>query len=669
MAGTPAIAVCRLDREAGLVRRLAYLPNAYDIGYEQTLNGTDTCQFKIPLSDIKDNLLGATSLIELLDSGELVGLYRISTRKRTKSKDGIILEVTCRHVISTLMDKVMFSVHELSGHTIREVIEWILASRDGTQTQPKQTDWVLDRCDFDQTIDYLFENCTLYDALYAVPKDWTAEYQWVTDVSAYPWKLSLIQPSPDIAAEIRQGKNLVSVEIDEDFRQLRNRIYALGKGEGINQLTIRGAEDLEVEPPQRNGEFYVDDADSISRYGEIYEGIYADRSQERAPLLLQSAKKYLQEYSGEHPTYTVEAADIYRITHRETDRLAVGKMVRIIDHELHVDITGRVLAVSKDDLLGAPGDIRLTIGYPGYTLIDMLEQFRQNDHVTGTAAQGATNVWSRGFADNADADHPIKITFRLPDDLLYVNKCLLDLETEAFRAYEQGAASGGGTTIGMDTDTSSSEGGGQTISQSSTTSSSSGGATTTTSALNIQPLDYEDGTGFPESIWGVENEFNHYQDPPNRPLYLLVEGGDGEVMIPRHWHPEMSHSHDVSIGSHQHNIAHTHTLPMHTHKINHSHTLGTHTHNLEYGIFEEPTLAVSGLKVYVDGNLIGTQSLSKDGLDILQYLSTDSDGRINRGRHTIEIVPSPSGMSNALCRISGELFIQCFVQSRGDYAI
>ena len=90
---------------------------------------------------------------------------------------------------------------------------------------------------------------------------------------------------------------------------------------------------------------------------------------------------------------------------------------------------------------------------------------------------------------------------------------------------------------------------------------------------------------------------------------------------------------------------------------------------MEYGIYEEPTLAISGVKIYVDGNLVGTSGLTGDGVDILQKLRTDGTGRVVRGRHTVEIVPSPSGTGDGLCKIDGALYIQCFVQSRGDYAI
>lgn len=53
-------------------------------------------------------------------------------------------------------------------------------------------------------------------------------------------------------------------------------------------------------------------------------------------------------------------------------------------------------------------------------------------------AQGSTNYFAYNAADNADKTHPVKITFRLPEDLLYVNACVLDFDVGAFRAYETG---------------------------------------------------------------------------------------------------------------------------------------------------------------------------------------------------------------------------------------
>ena len=101
----------------------------------------------------------------------------------------------------------------------------------------------------------------------------------------------------------------------------------------------------------------------------------------------------------------------------------------------------------------------------------------------------------------------------------------------------------------------------------------------------------------------------------------------------------------------------------------HTHTTPNHTHNLEYGIYKEPTLAVSGIRVEVDGAILdGVYGLDKEGLDIIPNLRR-SGNYIDRGMHTIKFYPVASGANKELCRISAQVFIQCFIQSRSDYKV
>ncbi len=667
----PALSLLRINRCTGTIEQVALLELAYKISYTLQSSELSTCSFALPITDPKSSLIQPGSLVELRDSDTRIGLFKVVELTRRKDKDGVFLEVGCKDVLVTLTEKVMFSLHQFTGLNVHAVIREVLNTpEDG---QPKQMDWVLDQCDFgDLVIDYLFENVTLYEALMSIPRNWTTGHFWATDTTEYPWRLSLLKTSDCIKSEIRSGKNLIDLQVLDDYQQMANRVYALGKGEGINQLNLMRAEDLEEPDAPLNGNHYVEDESSIEKYG-IIETIYTDRSIERAPLLLQAAKKYLAEYADEHPTYTVKAADLFVDTRNPRDKFVVGDMCRIVDGELGIDYRGRILSVSKPDVTGSPWDVRLEIGAPQCDLYDIINGIRHQNAVVNTVSQGATNIWSRGFADNCDVDHPIKITFRLPDDLLYVNKCILDIETERYRAYEQGAASGGGDTSGSGDLTTTESGGGQTIDQSSTASSANSPAKTSTSEYSVPQPDLEDGRLL-KTVWGTTDERKYYSTPhwsEYETLYVCgLDGKEiGEAELRTHWHPEMHHCHDVTLPEHNHNISHTHILPLHSHATkSHTHPLPEHVHDLTYGIYEEPTLAVSGLKVAVDGGAPTHIGLYADGLDILRFLKKSGD-RIARGKHTVEIYPTSSNAGSGLCRVSGELFIQTFIQSRGDYAI
>ena len=136
--------------------------------------------------------------------------------------------------------------------------------------------------------------------------------------------------------------------------------------------------------------------------------------------------------------------------------------------------------------------------------------------------------------------------------------------------------------------------------------------------------------------------------------------GDGGV----HTH-DMRHVHNFS---HSHNVvavitipAITLKVPSHTHSVSipdHSHTvtIQEHTHEIIYGIYEGNT--AKSVSINVDGTDIPATDLSADEMDIVKYLSKDSNGKIQRGTwHEIKIIP------DGLSRIEANLFVQTFVTS------
>jgi hypothetical protein len=75
---------------------------------------------------------------------------------------------------------------------------------------------------------------------------------------------------------------------------------------------------------------------------------------------------------------------------------------------------------------------------------------------TGTATvldeDGILQSWGDSQADNVDATHRLKLKFYIPTEVISVKQVRLNFSLEAFRAYETGAASGGGFTASFEGD-------------------------------------------------------------------------------------------------------------------------------------------------------------------------------------------------------------------------
>ena len=125
----------------------------------------------------------------------------------------------------------------------------------------------------------------------------------------------------------------------------------------------------------------------------------------------------------------------------------------------------------------------------------------------------------------------------------------------------------------------------------------------------------------------------------------------GAHVHPAHTHEIDDHSHSVRIPSHSHNV----TIPGHSHNI----TIPAHEHDITPGIYFYGS--PKQFDLYVNGKKKATIVSTDTELDLTQYLVDTSSKLIPRGSWlSIEVRP------NDLAYVSIDMFVQGFVQSRGD---
>jgi phage minor structural protein len=625
---------------------VAILENGYGIGYEKSFNEVWTATFRLPLNDPKNENCQPLYYVELIEDvdniedGEYIGLYRIIPENTIKNESTNEVKYQLEHVLATLLDDVFFLYHQNDNLTTSDNIQYIL---DQQTTQH----WQLGTVDFIRYFSYKWENENLLSALFSIPKPFDAPFHWTFDTQSYPWTLNLVAPESVVTCEIRYGKNQRTIEREIDPTVIFNRIYALGYGEGDNQLTIKSV---------NSGIPYVEDAESIAKYG-LRSYIWVDKRFEDAATLKASAEALLNQWKEPKATYKASAADISQITGEDIDKLKMGRVVRIIDDDLGM-IEARIMKESKSDLTGNPGDISLEIANKVDDLSTTQSDMERRQQINELYSQGATNIDSHDYNDNADPDNPAEITFFLPEELVKINKLLLSFKTDKFRSYER-AINGGGAVV-----SSTSSGGGSTQSSSSgggvSTSTASGGGSSQTSSGggNHVHLMFSGGSDVPHDET-MDREFYAYADSGQSSSARVVIGGTiaddlytrGSSGNHTHGVPIPNHTHDFSTPNHSHSL----TTPNHTHDI----TLPNHTHAIEFGIYKLDNLP-STVAIKVDGNTVPFTETSGDNVDLIPYLSKDGDGKVNRGWHTVTIAP------NDLGRINANIYTQFFIQSRGE---
>ena len=622
------------------MKRLAYLDNAISAGYTLEANSLWTATFTMPADDKKNQYCEPLNYVEIFDGDERIDLFRIIGEDLERG-DGATRFYNCEHVLATLLNDVLFQYHQCGGTGIRTaaVLNYILA-RQTTKN------WVLGSCEFTRQFEYNWENSTLLSALFAVPECFDTDYLWEWDTTGYPWTLSLVAPSEKLKSEIRYAKNMTNIRKTLDATGLANRIYALGYGEGVNQLTIAGV---------NGGLPYVEDALSIEKYG-LCSTILVDTRYEVAENLKAYAKQILRESAEPYVSYEIGAIDLHRLTKDAFSRFRPGEIVRVIDDEDKINLRTSIVSVTKDDAQGDPGAVTVTLANKSQDIAGSISDLQSRALIGETYAQGSTNQQIYNFTDNADTTHPATLKLYISESVVRINKMLLNIQFEPFRAFERAVKGGGGQTT--------SSGGGQTTSSGGgSTTSSGGGATTSAGGGQTSGGTALESSNILPSETNGQAVHNHGL-PRNAALAIVdgslkIVGSANFVWSGAHVHP--AHTHTIS--AHTHTIkAHTHNVSAHTHTVQaHTHTISDHTHEIQFGIYEGSRASRAVIKV--DGRTIPTPA-SYDNIDIVAYLSKDGSGKIKRNAwHTVEILP------DTMSRIVGAVFSQTFCNSRGggDY--
>ena len=243
---------------------------------------------------------------------------------------------------------------------------------------------------------------------------------------------------------------------------------------------------------------------------------------------------------------------------------ADSEIVRVVDEADGINLRTRIVSVEKSDAQGDPGSVTVTIANKSKDIAGSISELQNRALINETYAQGATNQQIYNFTDNADATHPATLKLYISDSVVRINKMLLNIQFEAFRAYEKAIGGGGGQTTSSGGGQTTSSGGGSTTSSGGGSTTSSGGGTTSssTSLRSSNTINSSDNGGS-----GGENH-NHGLARGDR-LALIdynnnIIGGVNFVPSGAHTHPGHTHT----VGSHTHSVsAHTHSVSAHTHTV------------------------------------------------------------------------------------------------------
>ena len=426
-------------------QKSAVLQNAFEITETQELNKIYTLDFKIPADDVKCQFLQPFHYCRYGDTGQL---YRI-IKTELDDSDTPILSASCEHVITTLVDDLMFGVVNLGGGDVKtaDVITELLKKQS-------TKNWTLAECDFVRRFEYNWEQETILNALYSIPKEFTKAYKWTFNTTKHPWELSLKAIDATIHPQyyIRAKRNLLSSGTAQDFAEICTRIYPLGYGEGVNQLTIKDAtvDKNSVVKVTRNGKVIningtISTARDAIKYGNTYiespsaivaqygikEKVLVDRRFEDANSLFSYAQTMLDSLSTPSMSRSFDVIDLHPLTNQDIDNAEVGKICKMTGDNTIAYIT------KTTRVLDEAGNLQIELSTKATDVASAIADLADRVRIESVYAQGATQLYQHSKDANATTEKGMVMSLYFPEEMRQINKVLMRLKLGMFRSYSK----------------------------------------------------------------------------------------------------------------------------------------------------------------------------------------------------------------------------------------
>lgn len=413
----PNSPVAIYNRDLELV---AYLENAAGISYKKRKGEVWSASFCLPADDPKNDECQDFYYAEIFDGDERIELFRIILSRKSRIAGKPIIKYECKHVLSTLNDDTLVGVHN-AGPGVEAALDYIIGKQVVAHWQLGTVEfvqnfyhywkdlsllaalytiperfltahrWTFDTESHPWTLN-LLEAPTTVDARITYQKNmrqidrksdvrnlYTRLYAYGYGAGASQVDISGI----DLAAKGRPGFTSGSTEftVGETLTGASSSATAKvkawhkvegawdGDAEGVVFLTdvagtFTDGEDL-------NGSVSGDNcatldsslecvyAEAVVTYGVITRK-WEDQRYTIVENLYAAAEEKVDANAVPELTYTVKAADLYRLT--KYVQFVLGDLVKVYDEPLGIDVDARIVTLSKKDVEGKPGDIGIQLG-------------------------------------------------------------------------------------------------------------------------------------------------------------------------------------------------------------------------------------------------------------------------------------------------------------------
>jgi len=243
--------------------------------------------------------------------------------------------------------------------------------------------------------------------------------------------------------KVRVGSEVMRVQVDTDIAKENLEVIdrALNDYEGNSTEQIKHAEGIRVwlveNETQGIGPFTPETQDTAEDGSSVeVRGVKQERSTDKTLVDITTLEK-TADLELKNRFEDVFRVQINPTEPRVTEYLDLGDTVRVQDlTAMNVDNTFDIVGIDIRRASSQEGTILHLANRPR-RLTERLSDIERDRNTLNAHMQGATNIDSQNFNDNADNTHPLSADLRIPNDAVAVNKTELTFKREPFRGYVQ----------------------------------------------------------------------------------------------------------------------------------------------------------------------------------------------------------------------------------------
>ena len=371
-----------LDRELHPVRPLHPKP----LSMNEKLRGTSEATMRLAQDEEPPAL---RSFVRIYTQDGDAGVYRVSSVSRSPATGETT--VTLLHGRDVFSDTVILQPELAFAGNAQQLLTYTLANQ--THFVNDQPLWILGTVANVAVEPRTISYDRASDMLSSIESE-LVDYHFEYDMSGFPWVLSLVPNSAEVASEFRLSRNLERVSVTVNDADLCNRVIVSANHES----TTAAAEDGKAAPDAGKTTtvtqyFTYQDLASINEWGVCVKTADIDVGDDLAHGVHTEADAWAARFLAmrKNPQMQIQLSglELCRLTGCDLDRVRLGMLSRVALPDHQVWFEERVVSINRQDVLDEPERITVSMANTLPRFSESLARIRQETAANTAAARSS----------------------------------------------------------------------------------------------------------------------------------------------------------------------------------------------------------------------------------------------------------------------------------------